>query len=61
MTKEMTYDKWLFFVLCQNNHIIKMYVTDFQFVNPAPYVNYTWSFFILSLFLLRTEKTLSEA
>ena len=27
MTKEMTYDKWLFFVLCQNNHIIKMYVT----------------------------------
>ena len=35
MTKEMTYDKWLFFVLCQNNHIIKMYVTDFQFVNPG--------------------------
>ena len=30
MTKEMTCDKWLFFELCQNNHIIKIYVPGFS-------------------------------
>lgn len=47
MTKKMTYEKWLFFGLCQNNHNIIIYVTGFRFVDSAPCVNGTWSFFVL--------------
>ena len=48
MTKKMTYEKWLFFGLCQNNHNIMIYVTGFRFVDSAPCVNGTWSFLFYS-------------
>lgn len=47
MTKKMTHEKRLFFGLCQNNHNIIIYVTGFRFVDSAPCVNGTWSFFVL--------------
>ena len=47
MTKKMTYEKWLFFGLCQNNHIIKIYVTVFLLCSFSSMCEWHMELFVL--------------
>ena len=47
MTKKMIYDKRLFFGLCQNNHIIKIYVTVFLLCSFSSMCEWHMELFVL--------------